>query len=177
MGNRGNVVFVDAQGEISPAVYLHWNGGPDSVYAFLSELVARDPRKDASYSAARFVQVVGDFFGTGSMLSLGIVNGPAKLTKVAIQKVMTDLSDNGLYVVTWNYLGDATPFTMRRFVLQYETLDNGATIREHVVELPSGEVAREWNTAVGCQTYANIVNTLESQRVRAAQDELEHTRR
>lgn len=38
MGNRAYVVFEDRQGNRSPAVYLHWNGGPESIYAMLDTL-------------------------------------------------------------------------------------------------------------------------------------------
>lgn len=85
MGNRAVIAFgtgCDALG-----VYLHWNGGPESVKAFLDatrELMkSRGP--DEQYGPARLVQVIGNFFG--GTLSLGI--GLAR-----------DLDcDNGLYVV------------------------------------------------------------------------------
>ncbi len=65
MGNRGTVIFSNQAGdEFSPAVYQHWNGGPESVYAFLDELDRRGVRgaDDLAYQAARFVHIVGDFF-------------------------------------------------------------------------------------------------------------------
>ena len=40
MGNRAAVVFTKGE-EISPAVYLHNNGGPESIYSFLAELNRR----------------------------------------------------------------------------------------------------------------------------------------
>ena len=61
MGNRATVIF-QAQDTISPAIYLHWNGGPESVYQFLDELDRRKVRGDADYEAARFVKIVGEFF-------------------------------------------------------------------------------------------------------------------
>ncbi len=44
MGNRATIIFTDGKKSFSPAVYLHWNGGPESVYAFLEEL---DPASTA----------------------------------------------------------------------------------------------------------------------------------
>lgn len=75
MGNRAFVVFEnEGSTKFSPAIYLHWNGGPESVYAFLDLLDRYKVTADQEYEAARFVQIVGNFIG--GTLSLGIVNGP-----------------------------------------------------------------------------------------------------
>jgi hypothetical protein len=113
MGNRANVVFVAGE-RVSPCVYLHWNGGPESVYAFLEELERRDVRADADYECARFTQLVGEFFDSsgarGGGLSLGIVSvvfcGDWIRT---LERVGTDHGDNGFYVV------DRTTGHVRRF--------------------------------------------------------------
>jgi hypothetical protein len=60
MGNRGTVVFTDGQHSFSPAIYLHWHGSANYIYAFLEELDRRKVRADRSYDAARFVQIVGE---------------------------------------------------------------------------------------------------------------------
>ncbi len=95
MGNRAYVIFEDKESQhFSPAIYLHWNGGPESIYAFLDELDRRGVRADQEYEAARFVQIVGEYF-MPDQLSLGIVSGPssaADLGKWAGE-------DNGLYLV------------------------------------------------------------------------------
>jgi hypothetical protein len=133
MGNRANVIFVTGDGgmrprEISPAIYLHWNGGPESVYAFLAELDRRNVRADAEYEAARFVHVVGDFFDSDlgprswtpgecqeyEGLSLGIINGPKEITPEALANLRTDNGDNGFYVVDRS--GDG--LKMRRFTME-----------------------------------------------------------
>ena len=102
MGNRAIVIFSDKdRTEFSPAVYLHWNGGPESVYQFLDELDRRKIRggDDLSYQSARFVHVVADFMdqdeATG--LSLGIFNGPESLEAEALEPFQQ--GDNGIYVV------------------------------------------------------------------------------
>ena len=86
MGNRAFVIF-EEDGEISPAVYLHWNGGPESVYPFLDELDRRDVRPDIAYAPARFIAVVAEFMDqehyTG--LSLGVMNGPEFITAAALE--------------------------------------------------------------------------------------------
>jgi hypothetical protein len=102
MGNRATIVFSNEDYTIlSPAVYLHWNGGPESVYRFLDELDRRGARPDQQdYEAARFIQVVADFFGRENMLSLGVSNGPASANLADLDKIPTDHGDNGLYLVT-----------------------------------------------------------------------------
>lgn len=85
MGNRA---VIKVQGE-TVGIYLHWNGGVESVLAFLKAadaLGVRDPVGDPSYFTARMVQIIGNFFrGT---LSLG----------VGIADRMDD-SDNGTFVI------------------------------------------------------------------------------
>ena len=62
MGNRA-VVTVEGS---ATGVYLHWNGGEESVTAFLraaKDLGVRGPVSDTSYFYARFVQIIGNYFG------------------------------------------------------------------------------------------------------------------
>lgn len=129
MGNRGTVIFTDGKTQHSPAIYLHWNGGPESVYAFLEELDRRGVRADQEYEAARFTQIVGQFFdqdGQGG-LSLGIVNGPEALTVEALDQVATDHGDNGFYLV--NRLQNGLPL-MRRFIKRYNEHDRTFSLTE-----------------------------------------------
>jgi hypothetical protein len=79
MGNRATVIFAPTDAEanvltISPAIYLHWNGGPESIYAFLDELNRRNCRPDGSYEAAVFIAIVREFFDQEKYgtLSLGV---------------------------------------------------------------------------------------------------------
>lgn len=108
MGNRANVIFVDGT-DISPAVYLHWNGGVESVYAFVKEMQRRNWTR-LDYGAARFCQVVGEFLrGTGESitkddgLSLGVFNGPASLDAVALDPF---IEENGLFIITSDKKGE-----------------------------------------------------------------------
>ena len=95
MGNRAYVIFEDKESKsFSPAIYLHWNGGPESVYAFIDELDRRGVRADQEYEAARFVQIVGEYF-MPDQLSLGIVSGPSSATDLGRWAG----EDNGLYLV------------------------------------------------------------------------------
>lgn len=103
MGNRATVVFVSGD-QVSPAVYLHWQGGPESVYAFLDELDRRDVRADADYECARFIGIVAEFFDQERYgnSSLGVVNGPKSTRPEDLERVQTDHGDNGFYVVNRN---------------------------------------------------------------------------
>lgn len=90
MGNRA-VITNDMNGT---GIYLHWNGGRDSVEAFLKYCELRGFRAD-DYGLARLAQVIGNFFGGG--LSIGI--GPTK-------SLDTDNGDNGTYIIKgWKIIG------------------------------------------------------------------------
>lgn len=98
MGNRAVIIFTNPDAtEFSPAVYLHWNGGPESIYQFLDELDRRKVRADQNYECARFVQIVGEFMDNEkrSSLSLGVMNGPHHMRNVRGMS----LGDHGVYLV------------------------------------------------------------------------------
>ena len=93
MGNRALII---PKGNESIGVYLHWNGGTDSVTAFLKYCELRDFRyfggdKADGYGLARFIQVVGNYFGGG--LSIGVQAVSDDLEKEA------EWLDNGIYIV------------------------------------------------------------------------------
>lgn len=93
MGNRAFVTDKDME----LGVYLHWNGGRDSIEAFCKYCYLRGFRDDG-YGMARFVQVVANYFG-GS-LSIGIEPF----------KYWTACDDNGLYVIdNWKIVGRYAP--------------------------------------------------------------------
>ena len=80
-------------------VYLHWNGGRDSIEAFLGackELGYRGGASD-SYGVARFTQTVCNFFGSDG-LSCGVDT---------LEHSYTNNYDNGVYVVgdNWEIIG------------------------------------------------------------------------
>lgn len=89
MGNRA-VIAYDTKPS-STAIYLHWNGGLESVLAFLEVCKRRgyrDPTKDTQYGMARLVGVIHEFISGDC--SLGI--GPLKECDV-------DNYDNGAYLI------------------------------------------------------------------------------
>lgn len=93
MGNRAVITTKDKQ----MGVYLHWNGGRDSVEAFLDycDLQGfRSPDCD-TYGWARLCQVIGNFFGGGLSVGIGLYD-----------QLDTDNGDNGVYIIKgWRIVG------------------------------------------------------------------------
>ena len=100
MGNRA-VITASKSKNVAESndigVYLHWNGGRDSVEAFLKycELKGyRSPDTDC-YGWARLCQVIGNFFG--GELSIGIDRCCC---------LDCDNRDNGVYIIKgWEIVG------------------------------------------------------------------------
>lgn len=91
MGNRAVITTEDNFNNNGIGIYLHWNGGYDSVNAFLKYAKLKGIRgceSDPSYFWARFCQVIGNYFG--GTLSLGIDT---------IDKLGCDFCDNGVYLI------------------------------------------------------------------------------
>lgn len=93
MGNRAVITTstaLDVKGSSDLGVYLHWNGGRDSVEAFLTYCKIRGfraPEHD-NYGWARLCQVIGNFFG--GELSVGIDK---------CYSLDCDNYDNGTYII------------------------------------------------------------------------------
>jgi glycosidase len=99
MGNRAVVVFGTEPDAVG--VYLHWNGGAESVYTFLEALKLAGVRNPSSdYCPARFCQMVGNFFG--DTLSLGVW-GVGEDAANGYVKAASTAGDNGVYVVKANW--------------------------------------------------------------------------
>lgn len=88
MGNRAVIALGDKPTSIG--IYLHWNGGPESVKAFLdaTRTLTKARGGDSQYTPARLIQVIGNFFGGSDSLGIGHVGG-----------MDTDNGDNGAYIV------------------------------------------------------------------------------
>ena len=97
MGNRGVITTEENFEKNGVGVYLHWNGGRDSVEAFLAycDLKGhRQPELDG-YGWARLCQVIGNTFG--GTLSVGMDN---------VKSLDCDNWDNGTYLIKdWKIVG------------------------------------------------------------------------
>lgn len=93
MGNRAVITTKDKK----IGVYLHWNGGRDSVEAFLKycELQGFRPPEQDCYGWARLCQIISNFFGGST--SIGIDR---------YECLDTDNGDNGVYIIeNWKIVG------------------------------------------------------------------------
>lgn len=103
MGNRAVILNKNdmlADGKINPnqiGVYLHWNGGRDSVSAFLKYCKLkcyRSPSTDC-YGWACLCNVISNFFGDGMSLGIDIAS-----------RLDCDNYDNGVYIIDhWEIVG------------------------------------------------------------------------
>lgn len=99
MGNRAVITFAP-EGEAAVGIYLHWNGGRESVKAFIDTCKARGyrcPARDGSYAMAGLVGVIREFFGH-SALNVGVD---------MLTRLDCDNWDNGVYQIgeNWEIVG------------------------------------------------------------------------
>lgn len=121
MGNRAVVMFEDNvhTNDKYVGVYLHWNGGPDSVYAYLDYMKTKGIGSgDNPYTRARFVQIVSNFFG--GTTSIGV--------DAYYLKEACNVGDNGLYVVQWR----GNSYTVDRYVGNVEKLPASVVEAEEI---------------------------------------------
>lgn len=95
MGNRA-VITSKAK---KMGIYVHWNGGPESVIGFMDackKLNFRNPNEDPSYGFARVCQAIGTYFGGSTSLGVG-----------TLRSLDCNNWDNGVYVIdeNWNICG------------------------------------------------------------------------
>ena len=99
MGNRALIITQENLDNDGIGVYLHWNGGRDSVEAFLKYCEIRGFRSPDTdcYGWARFIQVVANFFGMDG-LSIGV----DKYSNLPDG----EFCDNGVYIIEgWKIVG------------------------------------------------------------------------
>lgn len=90
----GNSAIIKAKNNDNKGVYLHWNGGRDSIEALLKYCKLRGFRSfNDDYGMARFTQITSNFFG--GTTSIGITDEPLNWG-----------TDNGIYEVEgWEIVG------------------------------------------------------------------------
>jgi len=100
MGDRAVITTVqtigDPQSSSELGVYLHMNGDPTSVTAFLEYCRAKDiPSPNYDYGWARLCQVIGNYFG--GTLSVGVEK---------CCNLDCDNGENGVYIINgWDIVG------------------------------------------------------------------------
>lgn len=98
MGNRA-VITMAPFGLDNIGIYVHWNGGPESIAAFLGaakRLDMRSPAMDKEYAMARLTQVIANYFGGSTSIGIG-----------KVRDLDYDNGDNGTYLIGggWEILG------------------------------------------------------------------------
>ena len=97
MGNRAVITTAPFR-KTKVGIYIHWNGGRDSVKPFLDYCRLKGYRGPVSdcYGIARLTQVIANFFG--GELSIGVD---------LVKNLDCDNGDNGVYLVddNWNIVG------------------------------------------------------------------------
>jgi hypothetical protein len=94
MGNRA-VITASTDRTTGVGIYVHWNGGYESVQAFLDvcrDRGYRDPTMDESYAMARLCGLICEFFGGAESVGIG-----------PLRDLDCDNYDNGVYVIGENW--------------------------------------------------------------------------
>lgn len=74
MGNRAVITMEKRTTSSSAGIYLHWNGGPESVLAFAEAAKHFEVRfSDETYATARLAQIIGNYFGGTLSVGVGIL--------------------------------------------------------------------------------------------------------
>lgn len=146
MGNRAVITTESNFNNNGVGVYLHWNGGRDSVEAFLTycKMKGYRPPDQDNYGWARLCQVIGNFFGGTTSVGIDTVNS-----------LDCDNFDNGVYIIEgWNIVDrkyiENTPIPeygeQKEYDL-YEMLDeinNCQPVRDQIkLDIPSDDIKEE----------------------------------
>lgn len=136
MGNRAVITTKDAFENDGIGIYLHWNGGRDSVVAFLEYCKLkgyRSPAYNSEYAMARLVQVISNFFGGTDSIGIGCVN-----------QLDCDNCDNGTYIIGGNWEIVGREYHTGKEQANYPLLDMLQAIDE---QMPANEQLGEYITA------------------------------
>jgi len=91
MGNRAVITLAKKPTSNSVGIYLHWNGGAESVLAFAEAAKHLGVRLyDETYATARLAQIIGNFFGGTLSVGVGI-----------LKHLDCENYDNGTYKVSF----------------------------------------------------------------------------
>lgn len=97
MGNRAVITTEENFNNNGIGIYVHWNGGRDSVEAFLKycELQGFSKPEEDCYGWARLCQVIANFFGGDSSVGIDVCS-----------HLDCDNYDNGVYFIKdWKIVG------------------------------------------------------------------------
>lgn len=157
MGNRA--VITTERKDLG--VYLHWNGGRDSVEAFLKycELKGyRCPESD-TYGWARLCQVIGNFFGGTN--SVGISR---------YEESDRDNFDNGVYIISnWKIIGrefyegpEQREYDLNEMLIE---IDKSQPIKEQLGDFLKAEEVLVSELQVGDEVYMDTYSGYKKHKI------------
>ena len=126
MGNRA-VLATRVEGvpkEYSPAIYLHWNGGRDSVEGFLKVINEKLEVRDGDYGWARLIQTITNFMGGTLSVGAGVIT-----------RMDQDNFDNGVYWLKYNKQG--------WYIASREFFENRKEQQEYNIEEMADDIWKE----------------------------------
>lgn len=129
MRNRAVITTKDAWDENGIGIYLHWDGSPNQVYAYLRYCKLKgvsSPGMDESYAMARLTQVIAN--DIGGTLNIGIGR---------IRDLDYDNGDNGTYII-----GDGWEVIKRLFCHQPDDIIEDDII-EQMIRMNERQPERE----------------------------------
>ena len=117
MGNRA-VIALDSCEKNSIGIYLHWNGGRDSVEGFLlaTKEIMGDRLGDKAYGKARLIECITTFIDGNLSVGVDLIQNLDK--NICISDKWTNW-DNGIYLVD-----TGTMEIIKRFHYPYEEQKN-----------------------------------------------------
>ena len=141
MGNRAVIAIKENKNQSIDScigIYLHWNGGRDSVEGFLlaTKKVMESRGEDSLYATGRLIQVIGQGMGGNMSFGVGLCS-----------TLDTDNGDNGTFVVN--------PATLEITEQLYSTY----TQAEYDVNEFANETLKE--LANGNESYKPLIENLE----------------
>lgn len=146
MGNRAVITTKRNWQCGGVGIYLHWNGGRDSVEAFLKycELKGyRAPDKDGPYGMARLCQVIANFFGGTTDIGIG-----------SVYDLDCNNYDNGVYIIDgWEIVDrkyfkgeEQNEYDLDEFMLE---IDNRMPVRERIKGYLQGKEKKPEELKIG----------------------------
>lgn len=148
MGNRAVITTRENYENDGVGVYIHWNGGRDSVEPFLKyceEKGYRAPDEDC-YGYARLVQVIANFFGGSTSI------GVDRVSRLDCE------GDNGVYIIEgWkivdrvNYAGAEQ--TGHDFNEMMQAIDEAQPVKEQLGGYLTAKIVNRKDIRVGDKVY------------------------
>jgi hypothetical protein len=153
MGNRAVITTEDRK----LGVYVHWNGGRDSIEAFLKYCELRGFRSPTSdtYGWARLVQVIANYMG-GDGLSVGI-------SPYTTDEYMNP-GDNGIYIISgWQIVDRIYPYENFEEYINYDInefmhdIDMAQPLDQRIMGMIDAERVPLNEIEVGDTVYIEVV--------------------